>query len=398
MNNRQSRILELDGLRGFAILSVFIFHACSTSTPQFRACCRVENLTLPTRVFVHLVDWGWVGVDLFFVLSGFLITDILLEARDSSNYFSVFYLRRAIRIFPVYYLNLIFFFLIQPLLPDKLQLAGRYGWRDQIWYWLNLSNFPSAFHPLRVGLLTQYWTLAIEEQFYLVWPWVVRRFSRRRLLQISIGGIALATFLRNLGIVRHLNMVYDNFIYRLTPFRVDSLLFGALLAIAVQSGLTRERSRIWIGGTLVAGSVLVTIAVLQGEGPANSRYIFTGLELIASGLILLCTLWSGYRVVGIFRLSALRAFGRYSYCIYATHLFLIVLVQRFTGHFLHYRNPFPAHPFAWLVVMALIDLGVCFGFARLSWAFIEGPALSLKRFIRYQRSPVREGLLGEAPQ
>ena len=201
----------------------------------------------------------------------------------------------------MYYLNLIFFFLIQPLLPDKLQLAGRYGWRDQIWYWLNLSNFPSAFHPLRVGLLTQYWTLAIEEQFYLVWPWVLfRRFSRRRLLQISIGGIALATFLRNLGIVRHLNMVYDNFIYRLTPFRVDSLLFGALLAIAVQSGLTRERSRIWIGGTLVAGSVLVTIAVLQGEGPANSRYIFTGLELIASGLILLCTLWSGYRVVGIF--------------------------------------------------------------------------------------------------
>src|SRR5207302_1470520 len=135
--------LALDGLRGLAVISVFIFHST-----------------------VHLIAlgpfgyMGWLGVDLFFVLSGFLITSILLRARDAENYYKVFFARRALRILPPYYLVLIF---------ALLTTRYHYPYRIQIWFWFNLSNLITAFNPMLIPWVSHYWSLAVEEQFYLIW-------------------------------------------------------------------------------------------------------------------------------------------------------------------------------------------------------------------------------------
>jgi peptidoglycan/LPS O-acetylase OafA/YrhL len=364
---RETRIPELDGLRGVAILLVFAYHTCSSNAPPFKACCSASAMAMPLRVLMRIADQGSSGVDLFFVLSGFLITGILLDARGSSNYFRVFYFRRALRIFPVYYLSLIFLFrLVHP------------SWREQVWYWLNLSNLRSAFAPQRIPALSHFWSLAVEEQFYLVWPWVVSRFRERRLFLVSLAGIVAATILRNLPAVQQVNVVYDNFIYRFTPFRVDSLLFGALIAIAIKKGLSRDGSIKWILGSWICGSALAGLATRSAAGV--SRYGFTGTALIASGLVLLCALWSGHRAVQVFRLRPLRELGRYSYCIYVIHLFVIAVL----GDFLRSHFSVTAHPYPSLLAAAAVELCICYGFARLSWALIEGPALSLKRLMKYQ--------------
>jgi peptidoglycan/LPS O-acetylase OafA/YrhL len=366
-----SRNINLDGLRGLALLLVFAYHTCSSDTPQFHDYCNLPALAAPVRALVWLAGKGWAGVDLFFVLSGFLITGILLDARGSRNYFRVFYFRRALRIFPIYYLSLLFLFAVVPT---------HYGWREQMWYWFNISNLHSAFHPQSIPTLTHFWTLAVEEQFYLVWPWVVSRCRSRRLFLISLGGIAAAIILRNLPAVQGLNLIHDNFIYRLTPFRVDSLLFGALLAIAIKRGLQREGSLKWILGALGVGTGLVAFAMRDAAGMA--RYGLTGFALIASGLVLLCALWGDHRSVAFFRLRPLCELGRYSYCIYVIQLFVIVVV----GHAMRHRLFSASHPYASLVAVAGLELCVCYGLARLSWELIEGPALSLKRLMRYQRN------------
>src|SRR5262249_15937795 len=144
---------ELDGLRGIAILLVLMLH---------------QTEALRDTGWRTFWSFGWAGVDLFYVLSGFLITGILLDARAQEGFFRRFYWRRVLRILPLYYLWLLFFTVVLPLSGASLAplLSARHG---QLWWWVHLSNWHFAFgHEVPTGISIA-WSLSIEEQFYLLW-------------------------------------------------------------------------------------------------------------------------------------------------------------------------------------------------------------------------------------
>src|SRR5271163_4752017 len=163
------RLRQLDAVRGFAVLVVF-----------------VHNIDIYPSLHLGLIATnGWMGVDLFFVLSGFLITGILLDTKKSNGYFSNFYARRCLRIWPLYYSVILFMFLIVPLLrPSERQ--DIFGPRSSPWwaYLLFLQNFLVSVPTKATGLLGVTWSLAVEEHFYLVWPLIVRFCTNAQLRRI----------------------------------------------------------------------------------------------------------------------------------------------------------------------------------------------------------------------
>jgi len=185
---RTGRLPVLDGVRGLAILMVMLHHF----TPDHGA------------GILSVLHLGWVGVDLFFVLSGFLITGILFDAKGSANYFQNFYARRGLRIFPLYYGILLLILFALPLLQwlDVIHVPGL----DQVrvwqpWLWLHSSNLLLAWKGqwmLDSGVIrmNHFWSLAVEEHFYLVWPVVVALFDRKSLMKIAAGVIIAALSLR----------------------------------------------------------------------------------------------------------------------------------------------------------------------------------------------------------
>ena len=179
----RDHIPALDGLRGFAILLVIFIH--------FGA-----GVDLP--VFFHrLAYMGWTGVDLFFVLSGFLITRILLTSKNSRHYFKNFYLRRMLRIFPLYYAALVCgIWLIPAILPETIvQPYLGQSQSHQGWLWSYSVNIARTFMPIvSFGMFSHFWSLAIEEQFYIIWPSVVKWLEPKRLFYVCLSIIAVSLF------------------------------------------------------------------------------------------------------------------------------------------------------------------------------------------------------------
>jgi peptidoglycan/LPS O-acetylase OafA/YrhL len=207
-------IPALDGLRGLAILLVILYH---------HTLMRQE--TLFDRVYVNLARLGWSGVDLFFVLSGFLITGILYDSKGSPHYFRNFYVRRTLRIFPLYYAVVFFSLIVLPRAWPAWGLTqldrSAMEDRSQAWYWLYLQNFLFARdenlgHPA----LAVSWSLAIEEQFYLVWPVVVSLLSRRHLIW-TCGALILTALSLRIWMVSA--GVHPTTIYVLPFNRMDAL-------------------------------------------------------------------------------------------------------------------------------------------------------------------------------
>lgn len=223
-----SHMLVLDGVRGAAILMVLCVHFIGDA-PAFTAF---------ERTMVKLANYGIWGVDLFFVLSGFLITGLLFDSKGSARYFRNFYVRRTLRIFPLYYGVLAALFLVLPLLPTPYPTGLAESSHHQAWLWLYASNFYLAIHRGWVlPYVGHFWSLAVEEQFYLVWPIVVLSFGRRSLLGICVAVTILALVLRSL-----LSYAGAGYVAQvvLTPCRFDALCVGGFLALAVRAvGLER---------------------------------------------------------------------------------------------------------------------------------------------------------------
>jgi len=303
---------SLDGLRGTAVLLVLGFHFAHLEGAPGGA----------ERVLIGATGFGWSGVDLFFVLSGFLITGILLDAKGSPGYFRAFYLRRMLRIFPLYYAYLAVLFLVVPHILPASSLDVKPG--SQGWLWSYLGNVlfarergfgasPYAGH---------FWSLAVEEQFYLAWPLLVWLLTPRRLAAVSLALVGGAFALR-LGI--HRTSWNATAAYVLTPCRADALAVGALVAVAVreEAGLARlRRLAPWVLAACAAAVAAIWLArgAFFGGDPAVQTWGFTPLA-VGYGAVLVLALSSPRGSPLARGLSAgwLREAGRYSYGLYVLH-------------------------------------------------------------------------------
>ncbi len=260
----RARMPPLDGLRGIAIVLVLLSHF-SYELPYW-------------RLVQSVIKFGWAGVDLFFVLSGFLITGILLDSRESPNYFRSFYMRRVLRICPVYYVSLIIILIVLPALNalhrGPLSEALMFAAYLQTWHVGNY-RFPSG----------HYWSLGVEEQFYFAWPLVVYYLTPRRALRIAIGGAALAVVLR---LVLHALHVHHEFIYHNTLARMDALLVGAITAFLLRDKAMTQVMRRCAGGLWTAPIIVLGTLCLARAGrtdPATERFGFTLISLSFAGLL-----------------------------------------------------------------------------------------------------------------
>jgi peptidoglycan/LPS O-acetylase OafA/YrhL len=375
MEHAQERghIRALDGIRGVALIAVFVYHSLMPN---------IAVTSRPAHWLQAAATTGWAGVDLFFVLSGFLITTILLDARASDNYFKVFYIRRGLRILPLYYLVMI---------GAAALNSGHTSLSVWVFYWLNLSNLPSAFNPYVIPYVAHFWSLGIEEQFYLVWPSAVRMVRERTLAYICAFVIAGLFIVRNFPLVLALNHRWPDFIYRLTPFRIDTLCAGALLAIVVQRrpDLSRYRPLFRI---VAAVSGLLFFHAAFGKLYTNSsviRYGYTAAVLCFTSVIALA-IFPGSFTARVFSNSFLRKTGKYSYCFYLVHPYFLDSMRGLTNLLWIEAGRLGFHALSHnglVLAAASVEFFVIFGFCALSWTFVEGPLLRLKKHARYQPRP-----------
>ncbi|HSN25881.1 MAG TPA: acyltransferase, partial [Kofleriaceae bacterium] len=287
---------ELDGLRGLAILLVM----------THRLWPRAGDLARYNGV----AEIGWIGVDLFFVISGFLIAGILLDTRDDPDALRNFYARRVLRIFPLFYLLVGGMLLTFPMLGGGFEHSAyleKSG--SPLWYLFQLGNIPEGVLGRDPPYwLAPVWSLAIEEQFYLSFPWLVRAVDRRRLAHVLVGFIALAPVVRLLGLLLFPQL--DRFQYAFTLCRVDTIAVGCLLAIIVRlPAVQQPRTRTLLA---IAGGA-VAIAVVTGLDRTTPFGRTLGYSVVAFGfgaLVLLVVRARGNANAAALRFAPLRYLGK----------------------------------------------------------------------------------------
>ncbi|HEX2188970.1 MAG TPA: acyltransferase [Longimicrobiaceae bacterium] len=388
----RGHILALDGLRGIAILLVMLLHF-QLDKPD----------TSLGRAYANIVDSGWAGVDLFFVLSGFLITGILYDNRSDPHYFRNFYVRRLLRIFPLYYGFLVLRFLVAPHLfqPEWVDLQAPAA--DQAWAWLYLVNLqyslPGTGHP--APFVGHFWSLAIEEQFYLVWPAVVLALGRRSLVRLCCAMVVGALALRGVFV-----FALENYgaAYYFTPARMDALALGSLIALVARgetgrgvAALLRWRRPVLVG-TGAALAVLYTWRGLWWQDPIVGTVGFSLVALFfAAVLVTAVDAPPGSRLGRAFANPVLLFFGRYSYSLYVFHLVVHRVLKKTVF------NPDQAPAFVLGVPLQLAFLvtatAISVVLAVASWHLFEKHFLKLKGRFEHGRPPRPESVpVGMGPQ
>jgi peptidoglycan/LPS O-acetylase OafA/YrhL len=355
---------ELDGLRGCAIGIVLLFHFAND---------------LPHNIILFLpVNFGWAGVDLFFVLSGFLITRILLRTRERSDYFRAFYLRRALRIFPVYYWSLIVILLLFGAIPSLRSLLP--APHDRIFHWLYLSNWIPFLLTADQGTFGHFWSLAVEEQFYWIWPLAVWKINPRKLPYFAAAAALLAFLLR----VYLYNPDGEPLVYRNTFCRMDALMFGGLCAMAMNS----PRFRHWLaanGKALIVPMLALLAGAIAGDVLWHHPFTYKlGFSMFALSfaLLLLYAMHGPVAVKEFFRSRPLRLLGRYSYGIYVYHQIIYCALD---------RTNLVAHGFPMLAVCLVSSLLL----AAASYELAEKRILALKERFSHDSPAVPQPV--EAP-
>ncbi|HMV46523.1 MAG TPA: acyltransferase [Blastocatellia bacterium] len=410
-----THIPALDGLRGLAILLVLYAH--------FTLAEPTNALGIVERFYFRTAQLSWWGVDLFFVLSGFLITGILFDAKQKSHFFRNFYMRRVLRIFPLYYGLLVIAFWIVPLLVSPNPVGSTPGTVSSLWLWFYASNigmsyYNSVLHFHDLFEFDHFWSLAVEEHFYFVWPFLVYAFRRKSLLWICGGIIAGALGLRLLLVGLDVHFMKR---FVLTPCRMDALAMGALMALLIRGDweqarlLKAARAVALFGGLILLGTILSnaypealqhgktwTPYFLQPAQPpgsdAMSWFLHAGLlsvlaPVFGASLLLVISARRDSLTERFWTLSWLRFFGKYSYGIYVFHFALIrylrpwadaalARVSRLETHL----PPLPAavisaplfHSLLYFCLMTGLSVAV----AWLSWHLYEKHFLKLKdRFV-----------------
>jgi peptidoglycan/LPS O-acetylase OafA/YrhL len=370
----KTRFPALDGIRALAVLLVFALHYGGGS-----------HGGLLLRVLNEVRSRGALGVDLFFVLSGFLITGILFDTRNDSHYFKRFFARRSVRIFPIVYLLFAILAVLTPVL-------------GYVWYWkqalflVYLGNLAanadfglyllrSVKHPAAEASLSHLWSLCVEEQFYIVWPlvvWLVR--DRVKLIWTSAVLCLVALGLRLVMLASVSTATAALWIPRSLPFRLDSLLFGAILALILRGPAAHplQRSMKWI-----FLSAFAVFFVGERLSPAfdsvwELAWMPTVIGVAAMGLIG-GTLRQGSTFYRVFSLRPLKVIGKYSYGFYVYHL---VWSKAWLGVLVYFETRLQSLAMAGLVTLPLV-FGSTFLVAKLSYDLFEVRFLKLKRHFEY---------------
>lgn len=398
-----SHFAPLDGVRGIAILLVLVFHFFLSMAPISRM----------DQSVVFLTSFGWSGVDLFFVLSGFLITNILLQARSNVSYYGPFYARRCLRIFPIYYCFLLAMgVFIGPLLVWWSEAPNRIAdlavFRENVWWYIFYgTNVLMAVRGLGATPLwvNVFWSLAVEEQFYLIWPAVVRSLQTKYVLRVAIAAIFVAPALRGIAWIAEPGVGMDRqslSVLVLTPMRMDTLAMGAVLAIFARDRNGAELiAKIAPPATAIAAIMIVLLMVTRGGYSGFDGYVqtigFSANGLLAGGVIGMSVTGRGSsRLNRLLSQRVLREFGVYSYGIYVIHSPIFWLFDRAasTGAIpTLFGSRFPFYLCGFILMTALV-----FGTAFVSWHAMERRFLALKRFFPIGRNEtnVAEACLGSS--
>lgn len=398
-SDQGKRIPELDGLRGIAILLVFLAHYLGGAGHL--------HLKSPIRHIFAAANAGWSGVDLFFVLSGFLIGGILLEAKAAPHYFRAFYMRRVYRILPVYYSWILLYAIVvaialtggpNPFLVSLRELKQIF---PQL---LFLQNFQFSLFPFQQAWFVVTWSLAVEEQFYLFTPLIIRFLSTGKLVIALLAAVAGAPLIRFL-VFRYwfpntLAAVY------LLPCRADALALGVLLAVGWRSEALRAftvRHRAMLQGTLLFlfAGVCGTLKWMVGQVTLLRATVgYSWFALLYGCLLLLALSQTDTWLAAILRWKSLRWLGRVSYCVYIIHLTILLLLQQLILHSApQLDNP---QGVAVTALAALLTLAL----AALSWRYFEKPLIRRGHTYVYEDKaprmlflkPSGEHLLTETPE
>ncbi len=354
---KDRHIPALDGVRGLAILGVLLSHFIPPLADAFR--------TPWARAIVGYAGMGAWGVDLFFILSGFLITGILIDTRESPDYWRSFFGRRMLRIFPLYYVFLAGLYLTHPPAGEAWKL------------WLHLSNWRTDLGISSNIYTWHLWSLAIEEQFYFVWPILLGFVPVRRIGPMSLV-VGLGTLVAQWVAVRYGAGIET--IHRMTPFSLDGLAIGSYLAWMVRHRPARTSFLV----RLAVPTLLASATVIYKLPEISPAVLVVGRAAasVGSGAIVLLGVAGPATAGRLLAWSPLRVLGKYCYGLYLLHP--IIVVEGITRtHWFAVRLPSWMLPFAWFASL-IGGLTASLVLARLSWRLIESPCLSSKRFFPYR--------------
>ena len=376
MKNEQAKLVRLekyipqfDGLRAIAILGVLFAH----------------TEYLQSVPHLGFLKYGRAGVDLFFVLSGFLITGILLDTKGSSHYFRNFYARRALRIWPLYFATLLVIFVV--ILGVRRRIGDDASDSTWLYYVLYLQNlFP---HLSRPAFLAPTWSLALEEQFYVAWPALIFLLPRRRLLAVLASLMLVPLLFRTALLFGGAPYVaVDEF----TLSRLDAIVIGAIWALWLRSAdCTESRWRRWNSYVLGASAAAICLSKLlihQHSSVLSYSFLATGFAGVL-GLSLVSS--STDSLVGrTLSMAWLRYLGKISYGIYLLHMPVFIFFEEWRG-----RWPAVLRTTAGgKLLAAVISFAAVFVIASVSWFLFEQPILRLKdRFGPQERTAMSGSLL-----
>ena len=374
------KVPALDGIRGIAVLMVMLHHL-SEYLPHDSG---------PFSAIAAVLRTGWDGVDLFFALSGFLITGILLDTKYAPNYFRSFYARRILRIFPLYYTVLSAILLaalfpyIGPWLHPMLPLP-----HDRWFYFVYLNNWwPLLKDTWHGNIIGHFWSLAVEEQFYLLWPLCVWLLPRKKLPWVAAFGIAIAVLIR---CVLYYYFRPSRSIVENTFARMDTLLMGALMAMLVRSPRALRSVRPYLYGIAAASlSVYIwfnTWGVHSHFGAVYRSVVqFSLIAIIFSAVVLYAFATRDNRstLQAAFCRPLLRRVGKYSYGMYVYHVPIMPVAAVILHHLVSRTFNGPGSV-AFIIGIILLTYAV----AKLSFEHFESRFLKQKKRFSPQEPVVK---------